>query len=58
MLAWCEAEGVAWHYIAPGKPMQNAYLRELQRGRMRDELLNEDAIPRPSPCPCQARELG
>ncbi|WP_411755932.1 DDE-type integrase/transposase/recombinase [Sinorhizobium meliloti] len=23
MLAWSEETGVAWHFIAPGKPMQN-----------------------------------
>ena len=40
VLAWCEAEAVAWHYIAPGKPMQNAFCESFN-GRMRDELLNE-----------------
>ena len=40
VLAWCEAEGVAWHYIAPGRPMQNAFCESFN-GRMRDELLNE-----------------
>ncbi len=40
VLAWCEAAGVAWHYIAPGKPMQNAFCESFN-GRMRDELLNE-----------------
>ena len=40
VLSWCEAEGVAWHYIAPGKPMQNAFCESFN-GRMRDELLNE-----------------
>lgn len=29
-----------WHYIAPGKPMQNGYAESFN-GRMRDELLNE-----------------
>ena len=29
-----------WHYIAPGKPMQNGYIESFN-GRMRDELLNE-----------------
>ena len=29
-----------WHYIAPGKPMQNGNC-EAFNGRMRDELLNE-----------------
>ena len=40
VLAWCETEGVAWHYIAPGKPMQNAFCESFN-GRMRNELLNE-----------------
>jgi hypothetical protein len=31
---------VAWHYIAPGKPMQNAFIESF-KGRPRDELLNE-----------------
>ena len=31
---------MAWHYIAPGKPMQNGYIESFN-GRMRDELLNE-----------------
>jgi putative transposase len=31
---------VEWHYIAPGKPMQNGYVESFN-GRMRDELLNE-----------------
>ena len=29
-----------WHYIAPGRPMQNGYVESFN-GRMRDELLNE-----------------
>ena len=40
MLAWTEQAGVAWHFIAPGKPMQNG-ICEAFNGRMRDELLNE-----------------
>jgi putative transposase len=32
--------GVAWHYIAPGKPQQNAFIESFN-GRLRDELLNE-----------------
>lgn len=31
--------GVEWHYIAPGRPMQNGYVESFI-GRMRDELLN------------------
>lgn len=29
-----------WHYIAPGKPMQNGFVESFN-GRMRDEFLNE-----------------
>ena len=40
ILAWCAEHGVDWHYIAPGKPMQNGFCESFN-GRMRDELLNE-----------------
>jgi putative transposase len=40
MLAWCKETGVNWHFIAPGKPMQNGFVESFN-GRMRDELLNE-----------------
>jgi transposase InsO family protein len=40
MLAWTEEHQVEWHYIAPGKPMQNGCIESFN-GRMRDELLNE-----------------
>ena len=40
MLAWCGEIGVEWHYIAPGRPMQNGFCESFN-GRMRDELLNE-----------------
>ena len=40
ILRWAKDHGVGWHYIAPGKPMQNAYIESFN-GRMRDELLNE-----------------
>ena len=26
ILRWCQATGVEWHYIAPGKPTQNAFV--------------------------------
>ena len=29
-----------WHYIAPGKPMQNGFVESFN-GRLRDECLNE-----------------
>ena len=26
ILTWADQAGVEWHYIAPGKPMQNAFI--------------------------------
>src|SRR5215469_12713638 len=40
ILAWSDRQKVAWHYIAPGKPVQNAFIESFN-GRLRDELLNE-----------------
>lgn len=43
ILEWQNDSGVAWHYIAPGKPTQNAFI-EAFNGRLRDELLNEEVF--------------
>lgn len=40
IFAWSKDYAVDWHYIAPGKPMQNGFVESFN-GRMRDELLNE-----------------
>ncbi len=40
ILSWSQEAQVAWHYIAPGKPTQNAFIESFN-GRLRDELLNE-----------------
>ena len=40
MFAWTLEHNIAWHFIAPGKPMQNGFCESFN-GRMRDELLNE-----------------
>lgn len=40
ILKWQQDRLVEWHYIAPGKPMQNG-LVESFIGRLRDECLNE-----------------
>jgi putative transposase len=40
MLTWCTDNTIDWHFIAPGKPIQNAFVESFNC-RMRDELLNE-----------------
>jgi putative transposase len=40
ILRWSQQSRVEWHYIAPGKPQQNAFIESFN-GRLRDELLNE-----------------
>ena len=40
ILARADENGVEWHYIAPGKPMQNGFVESFN-GRLRDECLNE-----------------
>jgi putative transposase len=40
VLKWCQETGVEWHYIQPGKPMQNGFVESFN-GSFRDECLNE-----------------
>lgn len=40
ILKWCQETHVEWHYIAPGKPMQNGFVESFN-GSFRDECLNE-----------------
>ncbi len=40
VLKWCQDTGIDWHYIQPGKPMQNAFVESFN-GSFRDECLNE-----------------
>ena len=40
ILSWSQETQVEWHYIAPCKPTQNAFIESFN-GRLRDELLNE-----------------
>jgi len=44
MFKWQEDRKVGWHYIVPGKQMQNG-LGESSNGRMREECLNEHLFP-------------
>jgi putative transposase len=41
VLEWTNRTGTLWHYIAPGKPTQNAFVESFI-GRLRDECLNEE----------------
>ena len=44
ILAFADKRKVEWHYIAPGKPTQNAFIESFN-GRLGDELLNETPLP-------------
>ena len=40
ILRWSQEMRIEWHYIAPGKPTQNAFIESFN-GRLGDELLNK-----------------
>jgi len=40
ILKWCQETKIGWHYIAPGKPQQNGFVKSFN-GSFRDECLNE-----------------
>ena len=40
ILRWCQERGVEWHHIAPGKPVQNAFVESFN-GRLRAECLDQ-----------------
>jgi putative transposase len=40
MLRWQQDCAVEWHYIVPGKPMQNGFVKSFN-GRLRNDCLNE-----------------
>lgn len=40
VLKWSEKRSVGWHYIEPGKPMQNGAVESFN-GKVRDEFLNQ-----------------
>ena len=41
ILKWANDNDVDWHYIAPEKPTQNAFIESFN-GKLRDECLNEN----------------
>jgi putative transposase len=38
---WAYENAIRWHYIQPGRPMENGYVESFN-GRLRDECLNEN----------------
>jgi putative transposase len=44
ILSFAQERQIEWHYIAPGKPTQNAFIESFN-GRLRDEMLNETLFP-------------
>jgi putative transposase len=40
ILRWWQEQAIEWHYTAPGKPTQNAFVESFN-GKLRDECLNE-----------------
>lgn len=45
ILRWSKERRVEWHYTAPGKPTQNAFVESFN-GKLRDECLNETLFSR------------
>src|SRR5215472_1401193 len=43
MLHWAHAHGVQLRFIAPGKPIQNAFIESFN-GKLRNECLNEHSF--------------
>ena len=40
ILNWADEAKIDWHYIAPGKPMQNGFIESFN-GKLRDKKLND-----------------
>jgi putative transposase len=36
ILKWTQASGVDWHYVAPGKPQQNAFVESFRRAKQQE----------------------
>jgi transposase InsO family protein len=43
VLRWATGR-LEWHYIEPGKPVQNAFIESFN-SKLRDECLNEHRVP-------------
>jgi len=43
ILTWADERRVGWHYIAPGKPIQNAFVESFMYGRpLRCKVFGEE----------------
>ena len=64
ILRWCQERGVEWHYIAPGKPTQNAFqadperLRGVVQRQAPGRMLERDPVPQPRPRTSRAERLA
>lgn len=59
ILTWVDQKRVAWHYIAPGEPTQNAFIESFN-GRLRHELYEALFTSGPGPVilgRCRARSI-
>ena len=55
ILRWTEESQVGWHYIQPGKPMQNGAVESFN-GKVRDEFLNQHVFGSLKEAKCLANE--
>ena len=53
---WAYKNSVDWHFIEPGKPIENAYVESFN-ARFRDECLNENWFTRPDRRQAEDRNL-
>ena len=47
ILRWCSEQRIEWHYIAPGKPMQNGFVESFMYRRPRGRKCFERDLHRP-----------
>lgn len=51
ILAWSKDHEVEWHYIAPGRPMQNGYVESFNGRTHRSDIRRRRTMPGSSPQP-------
>ena len=57
ILRWCSEHRIEWHYIAPGKPMQNGFVESFN-GPHAGRAAQRDHVPQPRPCAGRDCGLG